>query len=152
MKGLTAEIKERALELGFHKIGIARAGRLEEESRGLEEWLSRGYQGTMAWMAAGRERRIDPREILPGARSLISIAMNYFSPVEHSNQPSAGKVSRYAWGDDYHGIMESRLNDLLGFIRIKKPDVAARVYVDTGPVMEKAWAQRAGVGWHSGRL
>ena len=147
MKGLTAEIKGRALELGFHKIGIARAGRLEEESRGLDEWLSRGYQGTMAWMAAARERRIDPREIVPGARSLISVAINYFSPAEHPAQPSAGKVSRYAWGDDYHALVESRLNGLLDFIKSRRPDVAARVYVDTGPVMEKAWAQRAGVGW-----
>jgi epoxyqueuosine reductase len=147
MTGLTGEIKERALRLGFQKVGIARAGPLEEESRGLEEWLARGYHGTMNWMAARKERRVDPRMILPGARSMVCVAMNYYSPVEHTDSPSTGKISRYAWGNDYHEILEHRLEELLAFIREKKPDAAGKVYVDTGPVMEKAWAQRAGVGW-----
>lgn len=147
MTGLTAEIKERALQLGFHRVGIARAERLDAESRKLDEWLGRGYDATMAWMAARKEKRSDPREILSGARSLVALAMNYYAPVEHIDNPSTGKISRYAWGDDYHALVETRLDELLKFIRTKRPEAAGKVYVDTGPVMEKAWAQRAGVGW-----
>jgi epoxyqueuosine reductase len=147
MTGLTAVIKKRAFELGFHKVGIAPAGPLGEEARGLEEWLSRGYHATMGWMEGARERRIDPRMIVPGAKSLVSVAINYFTPVEHTDLPSRGKVSRYAWGDDYHEIVASRLDELLAFIKSRSPGAVGKVYVDTGPVMEKAWAQRAGVGW-----
>ena len=144
---LTAEIRHRALQLGFHKIGIARAGPLDGESQRLDEWLSRGYHATMDWMAAGRDKRIDLQLVLPGARSLLAVAMNYYAPVEHSGEPSTGKISRYAWGDDYHPILGRRLDELLAFIRTRRPEAAGKVYVDTGPVMEKAWAQRAGLGW-----
>jgi len=144
---LTAEIRDRALQLGFHTIGIARAGLLERESQRLDEWLARGYNASMGWMASGKEKRSDPRTILPGARSLIAVAMNYYAPVEHAGDASTGKISRYAWGDDYHPIIERRLDELLKFIKARIPDAEGKVYADTGPVMEKAWAQRAGVGW-----
>src|SRR5713101_3727700 len=147
MAGLTAEIKECALGLGFQKIGIARAEFLDGESRKLHEWLARGYHGTMEWMAAGAGKRGDPRNVLPGARSVVAVAMNYYTPGEHTNEALRGKISRYAWGDDYHDVLLVRLNDLLAFIKERRPDAAGKVYVDTGPVMEKVWAARAGIGW-----
>jgi epoxyqueuosine reductase len=101
----------------------------------------------MDWMERNPGRRSDPREILPGARSVISLAMNYYTGARHSNDPAAGKISRYAWGDDYHDIVRPKLLELLAYIRSIEPGSEGVVYVDTGPVLEKAWAARAGVGW-----
>ena len=98
-------------------------------------------------MARSPERRSDPSIVLPGARSVISVGMNYYSPEQHSQLPGHAKISRYAWGDDYHAILEERLEKLEGFIGSLGPDVETRRYVDTGPVMDKAWAARAGLGW-----
>ncbi len=133
--------------LGFSKIGIARAERLDAESERLDEWLARGYHAGMRWMAARRDERTDPQIILPGARSIISVAVNYYTPTMHSEDRSKGKISRYAWGDDYHDVVRERLEKLLSFIRSRKPEASGKAYVDTGPVMDKAWAQRAGIGW-----
>ena len=147
MSGLAKEIKDRALELGFSKVGIAPAERLEADSARLSDWLAGGYHGSMGWMAQNFQRRVDPGAVLPGARSIVSVAMNYYTPDRHSDDPATGKVSRYAWGDDYHGVLEERLKQLLAFVRQREPRAAGKVYVDTGPVMEKLWAQRAGIGW-----
>jgi epoxyqueuosine reductase len=147
MAGLTTDIKEQALLLGFSKIGIARAGRLEAESKRLDEWLVRGYDAGMKWMAERRDKRIDPRTLLPGAKSVVSVALNYYTPARHAEDPAAGKISRYAWGDDYHDIVKDRLDKLLEFILSQRPEASGKAYVDTGPVMDKAWAQRAGIGW-----
>ena len=145
--GLTRNIKEKARNLGFSAVGIARAEVLMEEGARLNEWLSRGYQGTMTWMQKEPEKRVDVRRIVPGAKSVIAVALNYYYPVSHSNADSVGKISRYAWGDDYHVVMTPRIQTLVDCIKLEIPDVHTAAYVDTGPVLDKAWAARAGIGW-----
>lgn len=147
MGRMEERIKHKALDLGFSKVGIARAVALEEEGRHLSEWLGRGYQGTMEWMSRNPGKRTDPRAVVPGARSVIAVAMNYYTPAPHTSQPGVGKISRYAWGDDYHDILTDRLKQLWEWMRQEFPDVEGRYYVDTGPVMDKVWAERAGIGW-----
>ncbi len=147
MNTLTNRIKAKALELGFSKVGVARAEKLSEEGNRLEEWLNRGYQASMSWMANNIEKRIDPTLIVSNARSVVSVALNYYHPFEHSPEPDTGKISRYAWGDDYHEILQEKLKILLEFIKQVAPSANGRYYVDTGPVMDKVWAQRAGIGW-----
>jgi epoxyqueuosine reductase len=113
----------------------------------LHEWLVRRYHGTMDWMGRSFEKRVDPRAIVPAAKSVISLAMNYYADVRHSNDPGVGKISRYAWGDDYHLVATPRIQSLLDCIKSENPDIDARIYVDTGPVMDKAWAVKSGIGW-----
>ena len=144
---LTAGLKARARELGFHKVGVVRAGPLEGERARLEEWLARGYQGEMAWMARDVARRTDPRELLPGARSVVVVALNYYTPHEHSNAPGTGKISRYAWGDDYHDVLGEKLKALLAWVVERRPGTVGKVCVDAQPAMDKAWGARAGLGW-----
>jgi len=144
---LTHLLKMKAVELGFSSIGIARAEVLNEEEKHLREWLARGYQASMQWLERDAEKRIDVTKILPNAKSVICVALNYFTPVQHSNTPALGKISRYAWGDDYHLVLTKRLEKLSEFIKSEIPGVEGKIYVDTGPVMEKAWAARAGIGW-----
>jgi epoxyqueuosine reductase len=147
METATQKIKAKALQLGFAKVGIARAEELREEATHLHEWLQRGYHATMGWMKENAEKRTDPGLVVNGARSVISLAMNYFTPVQHSSEPGVGKISRYAWGDDYHDIVLEKLKGLWLWMQREFPDAQGRYYVDTGPVMDKVWAQRAGVGW-----
>lgn len=144
---LTRAIKTKALELGFSRVGVACAQSLESEGVRLQQWLSRGYHGTMEWMQKNLEKRTDPSLLLPNARSVISLALNYYTPAEHSQDIETGKISRYAWGDDYHLVMTSRILQLVDCIKTESPGINAKVYVDTGPVMDKAWAVRAGIGW-----
>jgi epoxyqueuosine reductase len=143
----TAEVKRKAIELGFLSVGIARAEALSYEGQKLRQWLGRGYHATMDWMARNLEKRIDPREILPDARSVICVAMNYYTSAQHSEDERKGKISRYAWGDDYHIVLTGRLERLLACIKEVEPSLKAKLYVDTGPAMDKAWAVRAGIGW-----
>jgi epoxyqueuosine reductase len=147
MESLSDRIKSKAIELGFCKVGITRAVALEQEGRHLQEWLSHGYHGTMEWMATNVEQRVDARKVLPNAKSVVVVAMNYYTEARHSENPDTGKISRYAWGDDYHEIMLPRLEKLLHSIKQEVPTVQGKVYVDTGPVMDKVWAARAGIGW-----
>ncbi|MEK6570543.1 MAG: tRNA epoxyqueuosine(34) reductase QueG [Bacteroidota bacterium] len=147
MISLTDRIKSRAIELGFCRVGIARATGLDEEGKLLREWLSRNYHGSMDWMARNSEKRVDPRKLLPNAQSVVAVAMNYFTEAEHSSESDVGKISRYAWGDDYHDIMTPRLEKLLEYVKHEVPTGSGKVYVDTGPVMDKVWAARAGIGW-----
>lgn len=144
---LSEAIRKEALDLGFSKVGIAPAERLEPEGKHLLEWLASGYHGSMDWMARNAEKRINPEDVLPGARSVVAVAMNYYANVKHSRETTRGKISRYAWGDDYHAVLGRRLDRLLDFIRSLDPAAMGKVYVDTGPVLDKAWAQRAGIGW-----
>lgn len=141
------KIKSKARELGFAKVGIARAEELTAERGRLRDWLNRGYHATMDWMARNADKRADPGLVLPNAKSVLCVAMNYYTDVRHSNDPAVGKISRYAWGDDYHIILTERLEQLRTFIKTEIPGVNARIYVDTGPVMDKAWAVRSGIGW-----
>lgn len=133
--------------LGFDLVGIAPAERLEEEGARLEEWLAAGRHGSMEWMARDPERRIDARRLLPGARSVVVVAKNYYTPRRYAERPDVAKVSRYAWGRDYHNILPKRLKRLAAFIAGQEPGAESRWHVDAGPVMEKAWAVRAGIGW-----
>jgi epoxyqueuosine reductase len=144
---LSQKIKRKALDLGFAKVGIARADALDEDGLRLFEWLRRGYQGEMAWLEREPEKRTDPRLIFPEARSVISVAINYYTPSPQDDGPNRGKISRYAWGDDYHDVVKEKLRELLDWIVAEVPNASGKVCVDTAPVMEKAWAERAGVGW-----
>jgi epoxyqueuosine reductase len=141
---LSDKIKSHALELGFHKVGIARAVPLAAEGARLFQWLDAGYHGEMAWMERWREKRVDPSELLPDAKSVIAVALNYFTPHEHIKD---GKISRYAWGDDYHDILKEKLYELAAFIKTELPEASTKVCVDTAPMMDKVWAARAGLGW-----
>jgi epoxyqueuosine reductase len=144
---LAQHIKDRALFEGFNKVGIVGAQALEAEGRRLNEWLARGFHGEMSWMARDVHKRIDPREIFPQARSVVVVALNYFTPHQHQQNPATGKVSRYAWGDDYHDVVKEKLLSLLSWVRDQEPHADGKVCVDIQPVMDKAWAVRAGLGW-----
>ena len=144
----SARIKDRALQLGFDNVGVVPAGPLAEERARLEEWLRRGHHGVMAWMARDTARRTDPRQLLPGARSIVAVALNYYTPHRHTQEDSAiGKISRYAWGDDYHDVLGEKLRALLRWIREESPGAEGKVCVDAQAIMDKAWAVRAGLGW-----
>ncbi|MBM4167994.1 MAG: tRNA epoxyqueuosine(34) reductase QueG [Ignavibacteria bacterium] len=144
---LTSAITRKALELGFVSVGIAEAGAFEKEAADLQDWLRHGYHGTMGWMERTAAKRSDILKVDPDARSVIIAAMNYYSPEKHSDESDRAKISRYAWGDDYHEVVGERLDTLRDFIVTLAPNTVARRYVDTGPVMEKVWAARAGIGW-----
>ena len=144
---LAENIKQRALFEGFNKVGIVGAESLEDEGRRLKEWLARGHHGQMSWMARDVHKRISPHEIFPQARSVVVVALNYYTPHQHQQSPATGKVSRYAWGDDYHDVMKEKLLSLLSWIKEQEPRVEGKVCVDIQPTMDKAWAVRAGLGW-----
>ena len=144
---VTDRLRREAHALGFSHFGVAPVGAMEQEQRLLEAWLAAGRHGGMAWMERDPTRRCDPRRVLEGARSVISVAMNYYSPEEHATDPDIAKISRYAWGSDYHDLLGERLERLERCIAEALPEERTRRYVDTGPVMDKAWAVRAGIGW-----
>jgi len=151
---LADAIKREARALGFDAIGIAAVPASPSCSTSnlslldrLQSWLERTYHGTMAWMARQPERRADPRQVLPGCRSIISVGMNYLTAHRADERHGFGRIARYAWGRDYHDILGQRLVQLETAIAKLSPNVVTRSYVDTGPVMEKAWAQQAGLGW-----
>ncbi len=141
-----ALIKAEAHRLGFMACGIARAEFLANEAPRLEQWLRQGKQGAMHYMANHFDLRLDPRKLMPGARSVISLAFNYHAPPQQRDL-DAPKLSTYAYGRDYHKVLRKRLKPLMQYIVQQWGDVSLRAFVDSAPVMEKAWAQRAGVGW-----
>ena len=164
---LAETIKREALALGFDAVGISRVPNSSQPlaelrpslppepliplphllfSR-LTEWLQRGYHGIMAWMTRDPTRRSDPRLVLPGCQSMVSVGMNYYTDNRANEQPGMGRIARYAWGKDYHTVMSRRLAQLEAKIAALAPGVTTKAYVDTGPIMEKAWAQQAGLGW-----
>lgn len=144
---LAAEIRRRARELGFDLFGLAPA-RPSAYRDYLRDWLESGQAGTMRWLHNRFDERTDPAAYLPGARSVICVAMNYFVPLAESDGELPGKVSRYALGGDYHQIIKDKLHELADWIRsAAPPGTETRTSVDTGPVMEKELAQLAGVGW-----
>ncbi len=147
MRSTTEKIKDRAFELGFCKIGVVSSERLDNEASMLFEWLGRDFHGNMEWMHREPEKRTDPKLIFPDAKSVVVAAMNYFTPHKHTDSGSTGKISRYAWGDDYHDVIREKLRVLLDWIKAEVPEAEGKVCVDTTPVMEKAWAVRAGIGW-----
>ena len=144
---LSQQIRDRALGEGFEKVGIVAAAALDNERNRLIEWLGRGYHADMRWLARDPEMRADPRKLFPAARSVVVVAINYYTPAAHGDDPATGKVSRYAWGDDYHEVVGAKLRSLLSWIRDEIPGADGKVCVDIQPMMDKAWAVRAGLGW-----
>ena len=140
-------IKAKSHELGFQKVGITRAVSTSEEKEKLETWLSRGHHGTMPWLAERKHERGDIFTYFPDVKSVISLGMNYYTGYGQSELNSDNKFSNYAWGEDYHDILKSRLYKLLNWLKIEMPDLNGIACVDTSPVMDKVWAQRAGLGW-----
>jgi epoxyqueuosine reductase len=147
MRSLSQRIKDKAAEIGLSGVGIVRAEPLVNEGLRLNEWLGRGFQGEMAWMEREPEKRSDPRLLFPGARSVIVAALNYYTDHEHPSDDKKGKLSRYAWGDDYHDIVHEKLSELLAWIKTESPGTDGMICVDTAPMMDKAWAVKAGIGW-----
>lgn len=139
-------VKQKALELGFHKVGIAAVDGWDQAPVAhLQRWLDWGYQADMAWMA--RPVRQDVREVMPGVRSVIAVALNYYTGQERSPDPNHAKIARYGWGRDYHRVMDKRLKALTRWLLDQGTGIEARYYADTGPVQDKVWAERAGLGW-----
>lgn len=139
-------IKSEALKSGFLAVGIARVEKMKEEQNQLEAWLQKGFHGDMSYMERNLEKRVDPAALVPGSKSVISLAYNYFTP----DLPEAEslKISTYAYGRDYHKVLKKKLKALWTLIRKElAPDAQARYFVDSAPVMERQWAARAGLGW-----
>jgi epoxyqueuosine reductase len=139
------QIKEKALELGFHGVGIASVDSQDSAVSHLKSWLERGYQADMDWMT--NPKRQDIKTLWPEVRSLICLALNYYTPQQHSQEQNHGKISRYAWGRDYHKVLSKKLKALSQWLESQGEQIQTRYYVDTGPVQDKVWAQRAGIGW-----
>ncbi|WP_044211196.1 tRNA epoxyqueuosine(34) reductase QueG [Flammeovirga sp. OC4] len=139
-------IKEEAQRLGFSECGIAKAGFLEEEADPLEKWLKAGMHGEMGYMANHFDKRLDPTKLVEGAKSVVMLSYNYF-PEKDLAQEGNFKVAKYAYGEDYHYVIKRKLKDLVKFINAEIGEVEGRVFVDSAPVMERAWAKKAGLGW-----
>jgi epoxyqueuosine reductase len=142
----SAKIKEKALKLGFLACGISKADFLAEEKPRLERWLHQGFHGEMGYMARNQDMRLDPRLIFDGAKSVISVLLNYY-PEEKQQDPTAPVLSKYAYGKDYHLVLKEKLNVLLEFIQAEIAPCQGRPFVDSAPVPDKAWAAKAGLGW-----
>ncbi|MBL7795937.1 MAG: tRNA epoxyqueuosine(34) reductase QueG [Saprospiraceae bacterium] len=140
-------IRAEAQRLGFEFVGFAKAEALDEEARKLEKWLGQGAHGKMAYMENHFDLRIDPTKLVPGAKSVICLTFNYFNP-EKQHDPDAPKISRYAYGEDYHHVVKDRLKALLEYMREQIGDINGRCFVDSAPVLEREWARRAGIGWN----
>jgi len=147
MKLTTEIVIEKAKAIGFDLVGFAKAEILNEESDKLEEWLTRGCQAGMNYMERNTEKRKDVSRILPGAKSVISLAVNYYTNHQYTYDTNKGKVSRYAWGKDYHLIIWEMLEKLEAELKEIDPTFESKSYVDTGPIMDKAWAVRSGIAW-----
>lgn len=142
----STQVKEKALELGFHKVGIAAVddGTFPETQR-LQTWLALGYQADMEWMA--NPKRQDIRLVMPEVQSVICVALNYYTPAKRPEGKEYAKISRYGWGRDYHKVLHKKLKALANWLQARGEGIQARYYADTGPVQDKVWAQRAGIGW-----
>ena len=139
-------VKETAYNLGFEFVGIAKAEKMEEESRNLEEWLKNGMHGKMQYMENHFEKRTDPTKLVEGAKSVITLLYNYF-PAEQQEDSTAPKLAKYAYGKDYHFVIKDKLKTFLEIIRTDIGEVDGRCFVDSAPVLERDWAKRSGLGW-----
>jgi len=139
-------IKKEAKRLGFLDCGIAKAEFLEEEAPRLEEWLKNGFQGKMQYLENHFDKRLDPRLLVDDAKSVISLSFNYY-PKEEQN-PDSYKISKYAYGEDYHHVIKTKLRELLQSINDEIGEVSGRCFVDSAPVLERAWAEKAGLGFN----
>ncbi|MDG5765835.1 tRNA epoxyqueuosine(34) reductase QueG [Balneolales bacterium ANBcel1] len=145
----TELVRREAFRLGFDGVGFARARRLEQEESHLEQWLREGRHGSMQWMENHFDKRVDPRKLVPGARSVVSLMISYHQPELANMQVDSKnpKISKYALGDDYHKVVKEKLFDLYAFTAEITGNVEGRVFVDTAPVLDKAWAVESGIGW-----
>lgn len=144
-KKYTQQIKQEAKRLGFLSCGISKADFLETEAPRLEKWLKNGFQGEMNYMENHFDKRLDPRLLVDGAKSVVSLLLNYY-PNQFQNQDSY-KISKYAYGQDYHFVIKDKLKNLLHFIEENIGEVSGRTFVDSAPVLDKAWASKSGLGW-----
>ena len=142
----SAAIKEKALELGFAGCGFSRAEAMPEDAQRLKAWLEKGYHARMGYMANHFEKRTDPSLLVEGSKSVISLIYNYYTDKQQKD-PDAPVLSKYAYGRDYHFILKEKMHLLFDFIKSLHPEVEGRVFVDSAPVLDRAWAQRAGLGW-----
>ena len=143
---ITQKIKNKAYDLGFSFVGISKAQFLEKEARQLESWLKSNFHGKMTYMENYFDKRTDPRLLVEGAKSVITVLQNYYTE-EKQLDNQAPKISKYALGKDYHLVIRSKLNQLYDFIQEEVGEVAARGFVDSAPVLDKVWAEKSGLGW-----
>jgi len=146
LPSVTAFIKSTATELGFSFCGISKAEFLEDEAARLEDWLKRGYQGKMSYLENHFDKRLDPTLLVPGAKSVISLIYNYY-PQQDLAKAGEYKVAKYAYGEDYHTVVKGKLKIFIERIQHEVGEVQGRAFVDSAPVMERAWAKRSGLGW-----
>ncbi len=145
MDKITKEVKTSALELGFDFCGIAKVQKLEDDARRLEKWLNKGMHGTMQYMENHFDLRIDPSRLVPGAKSVITLLLNYYPSAQQKE--FAPKISRYAFGNDYHDVIREKLNQLIELNKKQVGEINGRGFVDSAPVLERTWAQKSGLGW-----
>jgi epoxyqueuosine reductase len=141
----TLFVRKTATALGFEYCGISKAVRLDEDARRLEKWLNKGLHGTMQYMENYFDLRVDPSKLVPGAKSVITLLKNYYP--SQQQQPGTPGISKYAFGKDYHEVIRSKLNELIGSIKSGIGEIHGRGFVDSAPVLERSWAQRSGLGW-----
>ena len=146
IKENTKFIKNKAKDLGFSSVGISKARHLHEEENKFEKWLSKGYQGSMNYLEKNFDKRLDPRKLVPGSKSIISLSYNYY-PKKNIDKKNNFIISKYAYGKDYHKVIKKKLKILFRSIKEKIGDVEGRVFVDSAPVHERAWAKLSGLGW-----
>jgi epoxyqueuosine reductase len=143
----TETIKRIAATLGFDFCGVSKADFLEKEAPRLEHWLAQNYHGKMSYMANHFDKRLDPRKLVEGAKSVVSVLLNYYPQQKLSETPTALKLSKYAYGTDYHEVLKEKLGELVAQINEEIGEVNGRVFVDSAPVMDKVWAAQSGIGW-----
>ena len=141
----TQFVKQTARQLGFDYCGIAKAEKLDEDARRLETWLQQGFHGKMAYMENHFDLRVDPTKLVYGAQSVITVMLNYFPEV--FQKPEAPKISKYAYGNDYHEVIRKKLNAFLDILRKNIGEIQGRGFVDSAPVLERSWAVKSGLGW-----
>ena len=139
-------VKRIAKEIGFSSCGISKARFLHEEEKKFEDWLKQGYQGSMSYLERNFDKRLDPTKLVPGAKSVISLSYNYFPPKKLISENNF-IISKYAYGRDYHKVVRNKLKKLFTKIRDKIGEIEGRVFVDSAPIHERAWAKLSGVGW-----
>lgn len=142
----TKLIKQKTKDLGFFFCGISKAEFLIDEAAHLETWLKRNYHGKMGYMENHFDKRLDPRLLVDNAKSVVTVLLNYFPEKKQSSEDTF-KISKYAYGEDYHFVIKDKLNELFAFIQDEIGEIGGRIFVDSAPVMDKAWAQRSGAGW-----
>jgi len=143
---VASQIKEKAIELGFSACGIAPARKLEEEEERLNDFLEANYHGKMGYLANHFEKRLDPTQLVPGAKSIVVVLLNYF-PEQLQSGTAAPIISKYAYGKDYHFVIKEKLQVLFDFIIAEIAPIEGRIFTDSAPVLERAWAAQAGLGW-----